>query len=125
MSKKAPIFSILRTSLPAALDLTSQPVMWLIEAVFIGRLSAAALGGVGFALQIILVTSTVLLTFVMGAIILINRHLGSNDRWAANHILGQTKMAGFLLSILIGLIWYFGAPHLFNIIFSLINHMND
>jgi len=116
MSKKAPIFSILRTSLPAALDLTSQPVMWLIEAVFIGRLSAAALGGVGFALQIILVTSTVLLTFVMGAIILINRHLGSNDRWGANHILGQTLMAGFLLSILIGLIWYFGAPHLFNII---------
>jgi putative MATE family efflux protein len=116
MSKKAPIFSILKTSLPAALDLASQPVMWLIEAVFIGRLSAAALGGVGFALQIILVTSTVLLTFVMGAIILINRHLGSNDRWGANHMLGQTLMAGFILSIPIGLIWYFGSPFLFNII---------
>lgn len=90
--------------------------MWLIEAVFIGRLSAAALGGVGFALQIILVTSTLLLTFVMGAIILINRHLGSNDRWGANHILGQTVMAGFLLSIPIGLIWYFGSPFLFNLI---------
>ena len=90
--------------------------MWLIEAVFIGRLSAAALGGVGFALQIILLTSTLLLTFVIGAIILINRHLGSNDRWGANHILGQTVMAGFLLSIPIGLIWYFGSPFLFNLI---------
>jgi putative MATE family efflux protein len=90
--------------------------MWLIEAVFIGRLSAAALGGVGFALQIILLTSTLLLTFVMGAIILINRSLGSNDRWGANHILGQTVAAGFFLSIPIGLIWYFGAPLLFGII---------
>lgn len=116
MSKNVRIFSILKTSLPAALDLASQPVMWLIEAVFIGRLSAAALGGVGFALQIILLTSTLLLTFVMGAIILINRHLGSNDRWGANHILGQTVMAGFLLSIPIGLVWYFGSPLLFQLI---------
>jgi len=116
MSKKTPVFSILKTSLPAALDLASQPVMWLVEAVFIGRLSAAALGGVGFALQIIMVTITILLTFVMGAIILINRHLGSNDRWGANHILGQTLMAGFLLSIPIGLLWYFGSPYLFNLI---------
>ena len=116
MRKKTSIFSILKTSLPAALDLASQPVMWLIEAVFIGRLSAAALGGVGFALQIIMLTSTLLLTFVMGATILINRHLGSNDRWGANHILGQTVMAGFLLSIPILLVWYFGSPYLFQII---------
>ena len=116
MTKKVRIVSILKTSLPAALDLASQPTMWLIEAVFIGRLSAAALGGVGFALQTILVTSTLLLTFVMGAIILINRHLGSNNHWGANHILGQTVMAGFFLSIPIGLIWYFGSPLLFQLI---------
>ncbi len=116
MRIKTPIFSILKTSLPAALDLASQPVMWLVEAVFIGRLSAAALGGVGFALQIIMLTSTLLLTFVMGATILINRHLGSKDRWNANHILGQTVTAGFLLSIPIGLTWYFGSPYLFQII---------
>ena len=90
--------------------------MWLIEAVFIGRLSAAALGGVGFALQIILVTMTLLLTFVMGSIILINRHLGSQDRWGANHILGQSVAAAFMLSIPIGLLWYFGAPQLFQLI---------
>jgi putative MATE family efflux protein len=116
LRKRASIFSILKTSLPAALDLASQPVMFLIEAVFIGRLSAAALGGVGFALQVILLTITLLLTFVMGAIILINRHLGSNDRWGANHILGQTLMTGFIFSIAIGLIWYFGSPALFRII---------
>ena len=115
-SKRSHGISFLKTSLPAAIDLASQPVMWLVEAVFIGRLSAAALGGVGFALQIILVTCTLLLTLVMGSIILINRHLGSNNRWEANHILGQTIMAGFLLSIPIGLIWYFGSPLIFQII---------
>jgi putative MATE family efflux protein len=116
LRKRSSAVKILKTSLPAALDLASQPVMWLVEAVFIGRLSAAALGGVGFALQIILLTITLLLTFVMGAIILINRHLGSNDRWGANHILGQTLMSGFIFSIVIGLVWYFGAPTLFRII---------
>jgi len=115
-SKKLSIYSIIKTSLPAALDLASQPIVWLVEAVFIGRLSAAALGGVGFALQIILLTITVLLTFVMGAIILINRYLGSNDRWGANHILGQTIMTGVLFSLVIGITWYFGSPLLFQII---------
>jgi putative MATE family efflux protein len=116
LKRRSSIFKILKASVPAALDLASQPVMWLVEAVFIGRLSAAALGGVGFALQIILLTITLMLTFVMGAIILINRHLGSNDRWGANHILGQTLMSGLIFSFFIGLIWYFGSPTLFRII---------
>ena len=71
MKKPSSIPAILKTSLPAAVDLASQPVMWLIEAVFIGHLSAAALGGVGFALQIILLTSTLLFTLVIGAIVII------------------------------------------------------
>jgi len=116
LTRKKHIYSILKTSLPAALDLASQPIMWLIEAAFIGRLSAAALGGVGFALQIVLVTCTVLLTFVMGATILINRELGSKNRWGANHIVGQTMMASFLLVIPIGLLWYFGSPLIFRLI---------
>lgn len=116
MKQKRPIFSILKKSVPAALDLASQPVMWLIEAVFIGRLSAAALGGVGFALQIILVTMTLLFTLVIGATILINRHLGAGDRAAANHILGQTFTLGFLISLPIGLVWYFGSPLMFQLI---------
>lgn len=116
MIKEDQTSSILKTSLPAALDLASQPVMWLIEAVLIGRLSAAALGGVGFALQIILLTVTVLLTFVMGATVLINQYLGNNDRWNANHILGQTVMWGILISIPIALLYYFASPYIFLII---------
>ena len=50
MKKKTSIYSILKKSLPAAVDLASQPVLWLVEAIFIGHLSAAALGGVGYAI---------------------------------------------------------------------------
>jgi putative MATE family efflux protein len=116
LRQRKPVYSILKTSLPAAIDLASQPVTWLIEAVFIGRLSAAALGGVGFALQIVLLTSTMLLTFVMGAIILINRKLGSEDSDGANHILGQTLMLGILIAIPVTLLWYFASPLFFQII---------
>jgi len=116
LSQSASIKTILKSSLPAAVDLASQPVMWLVEAVYIGRLGAAALGGVGFALQIILVTMTLMLTLVMGAIIRISRILGSGNHREAHHIFGQTVLTGFLISIPIGLVWYFASPAIFNII---------
>ncbi len=107
-SQKSPLKQILKTSLPAVIDLSSQTITWLIEAIFIGHLSAAALAGVGIALQIVLLTFAIVLTFVMGASIIILRYLGADDHWNANHVLGQALMMGTLMSVIIGLIWYFG-----------------
>jgi putative MATE family efflux protein len=115
-SKRKTLVQILKTSLPAAIDLSSQTVTWLIEAIFIGHLSTAALAGVGIAQQIILLTFSTLLTFVMGSSIIVARYLGSGDQWNANHILGQSLMVGIVLSILISLIWYFLAPLIFIVI---------
>ncbi len=106
----------LKTSLPAVIDLSIQPTVWLYEAFLIGQISYAALGGVGFAFQFILVTFTVVLTFVIGSSLIINKHLGRKDMWAANHIFGQAMMIGAGLSLIITLIWYFGSPVLFKII---------
>lgn len=103
---------ILSTSLPAVIDLSSQTVTWLIEAIFIGHLSAAALAGVGMSLQIVLLTLAVVLTFIMGASVIILRYLGANDTWNANHVLGQALMMGTIMSVIIGLIWYFGGTQL-------------
>ena len=47
MSKGSPLKDILKTSLPAVVDLSSQTVMWTIEAILIGQISAAAFAGVG------------------------------------------------------------------------------
>lgn len=106
----------MKTSLPAVVDLSSQTITWLIEAIFIGNLSAAALAGVGISQQIILLTMTVLLTFVVGSSIMIARFLGAGDTWSANHILGQSVIVGAGLSILIGLVWHYSTPLLFELI---------
>ncbi|MCB0295848.1 MAG: hypothetical protein KDG51_11555, partial [Calditrichaeota bacterium] len=115
-SDKSQLKDVIRTSLPAVIDLSSQTVAWLIEAIFIGHLSAAALAGVGLALQIVILTFTVILTFVVGASIIINRYLGSQDSWNANHVLAQALMMGTILSVLITLSWYFGGTQIFAII---------
>ncbi|MCP4727203.1 MAG: MATE family efflux transporter [bacterium] len=106
----------LRTSLPTVIDLSSQTLMWAYEAILIGRLSAEALAGHGLAVQLIVNTFMFLLTFVVGASLIMNRHLGRKDTWKANHIFGQSVFLGFILAIIIGLTWYFGAPWLFKII---------
>ncbi|HEX9652118.1 MAG TPA: MATE family efflux transporter [bacterium] len=116
MSEKSPLKSILKTSLPAVIDLSSQTFMWTIEAIMIGKISAAAFGGVGMAVQMIIVVLTVLLTFIVGSSVIINRYLGAKNYWEANHILGQALMLGIILSLLIALGWYFGATHAFKLI---------
>ena len=107
---------VIRTSLPAVIDLSSQTITWLIEAIFIGQLSAYALAGVGIAQQFVVLTFSVLLTFVVGSSIIIVRYLGAGDQWNANHVLGQALFIGIILSILIGLFWYFAVPPLFYLI---------
>lgn len=107
---------VIKTSIPAAIDLSSQTITWLIEAVFMGQLSAMALAGVGIAQQFVVLTFSVLLTFVVGSSIIIVRYLGANDSWNANHILGQALFIGVMSSIIIGLFWYFVVPLLFHLI---------
>jgi putative MATE family efflux protein len=115
-SEKSPLKDIIKTSFPAVVDLSSQTITWLIEAAFIGHVSIAALAGVGMALQIILLTFTVVLTFVVGASIIILRYLGTDDSWNANHVLGQALLMGTILSVFISLVWYFGGTQLLTII---------
>lgn len=111
-----PLIRFLKTSLPAALDLASQTIMWTIEAIFIGKLSASSLAGHSMAIQIVLVFFAVLLTFIVGAGLIINRHLGARDFARANHIFGQAMMMSIILSIIFALIWHSGAVHLFRLI---------
>ncbi len=116
MKETTPLRSILKTSLPAVIDLSSQTLMWTIEAIFIGQISAAAFAGVGMAIQVLVVCMSVMLTFIVGASLIITRYIGAKDHWQANHILGQTFMIGALFAVLLALLWYFGAPGIFLLI---------
>ena len=106
----------LKTSLPAAVDLSSQTITWTVEAILIGKLSASALAGYSMAIQIVLVFFAVLLTFVVGAGLIINRDLGAKENYQANHIFGQAMMMGIIMAILFSIMWHSGAVHLFRII---------
>ncbi|MFC1732852.1 MATE family efflux transporter [candidate division KSB1 bacterium] len=110
------LLELLRTSLPAAIDLSIQPLIWTYEAIWIGRLGIAALGGHGLAVQVIIVVFTVMLTFVVGSSLIINRHLGRGNSWEANHILGQSMMLGIIMALASVALFYFGAPLFFKII---------
>ncbi len=90
--------------------------MWTFEAILIGKLSAAAFAGHGMAVQIIIVILTLLLTFIVGSSIIINRYLGENNFWEANHIMGQALMLGTGMAIAISALWYFGADFIFTLI---------
>lgn len=116
MPTSSPLKEILKTSLPAVVDLSSQTIMWTFEAILIGQISAAAFAGVGMAIQVIILCLTVILTFIVGSSVIINRCLGAKNYWEANHILGQALMIGIVISFLIGLIWYYGGAQLFKII---------
>lgn len=103
-------------SLPAVVDLSSQTIMWTIEAILIGMISAAAFAGHGMALQIIILFFAFLLTFVVGSSIIINRYLGADKTWEANHILAQALVLGLIIAVMTGLTWFFGATLLFKLI---------
>lgn len=68
------------------------------------------------AVQIIIVILTLLLTFIVGSSIIINRYLGENNFWEANHIMGQALMLGTGMAIAISALWYFGADFIFTLI---------
>lgn len=112
----SPLANLLKTSLPTVVDLASQTIMWTIESILIGRISAAAFGGFGMAIQVIVLCMTVLLTFVVGSSLIINRNLGGGDRQEANHIFGQTMIIGSMIAIGLALFWFFGATQIFKLI---------
>ena len=116
MGHRTPLKNILKTSIPAVIDLSSQTIMFTIEAMFIGRLSTAAFAGQGLAIQVIIACLTILITFIVGSSLIVARHLGAEQREEANHVLGQALMISIVISFIIALVWYFGGVYLFRLI---------
>ncbi len=116
MGERSPLKTILLTSLPAVIDLSSQTIMFTIEAIFIGRIGFAALAGQGMAIQLVTACLTVLITFILGSSLIVVRKLGAGKRREANHVFGQALMIGIIMSFAFGLGWYFGGVHLLKLI---------
>jgi len=72
----------------------------ILEMVWIGRLGAPSLAGVGIAFINILLVMTSLIGLSVAARAMVARFIGAGDRAGANHVAGQA----FLLSITYGLV---------------------
>ncbi|MFO7915248.1 MAG: MATE family efflux transporter [Candidatus Krumholzibacteriales bacterium] len=121
--------NILKTSVPIVVDLGSQIVMWTVETTLVGHIAVNsmrrlypgmnatgvdALTAVGNVVQIVLYTCTILLIFVFGATIIVNRLLGEKKKEEANHFLGQTLFTALVPAFVIAAIWRFGSPFIFS-----------
>ncbi|MDW7680637.1 MAG: MATE family efflux transporter [bacterium] len=116
MGHGKPLAKILKTSIPAVIDLSSQTVFFTIEAILIGRISSAAFAGQGLAIQIIIAFLTVLITFIVGSSLIIARHIGADQRHEANHVFSQSVMISVVISIVFAFVWYFGGIYIFKFI---------
>jgi putative MATE family efflux protein len=116
LGQSSPLKSILKTSLPAVVDLSSQTIMFTIEAIMIGRLSTGAFAGQGLAIQVVIAFLTILITFIVGSSLIVARHLGAEERKEANHVFGQALMISIVISFVFALAWYLGGVHLFKLI---------
>jgi putative MATE family efflux protein len=125
---KISLRSILKTSVPIVIDLAAQMVMWAIEMSMVSRISLAAMErlypglgakgvdaftAVGSVVQIIMWTFTVLLIFVFGTTIIINRLIGEGKQGEANHFLGNALFTSMVPAFGITIIWYGLAPVIF------------
>lgn len=97
-------------------DLSSQTIMFTIEAIFIGRISTAAFAGQGLAIQVVISFLTILITFIVGSSLIVARHVGAEERREANHVFGQALMISIIISFVFAIIWYFGGVQLFRLI---------
>jgi len=116
LGQSSPLKNILKTSIPAVVDLSSQTIMFTIEAILIGRISTGAFAGQGLAIQVVIAFLTILITFIVGSSLIVARHIGAEEKREANHVFGQAIMISFVISILFAVIWYFGGVHLFKLI---------
>ncbi|MCI0494658.1 MATE family efflux transporter [candidate division KSB1 bacterium] len=116
MRHSSPLKNILKTSLPAVVDLSSQTIMFTIEAILIGRISTGAFAGQGLAIQVVIAFLTILITFIVGSSLIVARHVGAEEKREANHVFGQAVMISFVISMIFAVVWYFGGVHLFKLI---------
>ncbi len=112
---------IIKTLLPLGFDLSAQTLMWNLEAFILGHYSTDALAGVGIASQLLIFLFIAFLTMIMGATILISRHLGANELAEANKIFSQSVNLSLFSALIIGILGFLSASLIFKQIIGLDN----
>jgi putative MATE family efflux protein len=96
-------------------------IVTIVEMIWIGRIGAASLAGVGIAFIVIMLVMTALIGLSVAGRAMVARFIGAGDDVSANHVVQQS----FLLSVAYGLVMTISGLTLSNPIMGLFHLEND
>ena len=96
--------SIFALAIPAILEMMLHTLVWTADTAMIGRLNPASISAVNLGAQIVFTIANIMGGLGIGAVALVARSIGANDRARASRIATQSIGIGILTSIVIGII---------------------
>jgi putative MATE family efflux protein len=85
---------------PVIITFLLESLVGLIDTLMVGRLGATAVAAVGVGAQILSSVSVAMTAVGTGTLALVARQIGAQERRTAEHVLGQSILAAFVLSVL-------------------------
>ena len=104
---------ILALALPAVVNALLDMLQVMIDLVMVGRLGAAAVAAVGLGLQSLMFVFAVMSLLHVGTSALLSRFVGAKRLMRASSALSTLLGFAFGLSLLVAVLWSFGAPKLY------------
>ncbi len=93
-----------RLAWPVVVENLLQTLLGVVDLIFVGALGAAALAGVGAALQVIWVIQSAFTAVTTGTTVLVAHAIGAENPDEANRALKQSLLVGVVLSAGVGII---------------------
>lgn len=89
---------------PVIIENLLQTLLGVVDLIFVGALGAAAVAGVGAALQVLWVIQSAFSALTTGTTVMVAHAIGAKHPTEANRVLKQSLLIGGVLSIFVGII---------------------
>lgn len=96
--------SILLLAIPAILEMMLHTLVWTADTAMIGRLGPASISAVNLGAQIVFTLGNILGGIGIGAVALVCRNIGADNKIKAENIATQSIGIGVLVSLIIGIL---------------------
>jgi len=93
------IHTIWSLAWPVILTFLLESLVGLVDTLMVGRLGATAVAAVGVGAQVLSAVSVAMTAVGTGTLAIVARHIGARERVAAEHVLLQSILAAFALSL--------------------------
>ena len=112
---------LLQGPIPRSLFLLAFPIMGgnilqiacqLVDAFWVGRLGAAAVASVSVSMPLMFLMMSIGMGFTIAGSTLIAQYVGARNREMVDHVAGQTLLTVVAVSLVLGLLGFFIAPYL-------------